>query len=214
MSYIKRNKASKIWPIQRKGTKYVVVPSSNREDGIPLLILVRDVLGFVKTKKELKKILNDKNIEVNGKLVCDEKRALLLFDVLYLKSMNKYYRLEVNEKKKFCLEEISEKESVHKISKVSGKKMLKNKKLQINLQDGTNLLSDTKVKVGDSALINLKDKKIEEILPIKEKSKVLVIKGKHIGKKGEILKIDGEEILLKTETEEIKIKEEEIIVLK
>ena len=47
-------------------------------------------------------------------------------------------------------------------------------------------------KVGDSAIIDLEKNKIIKILPVKEKSEVLVIGGKHIGEKGKITKISDE----------------------
>ena len=211
--HITRNNASKLWPIPRKGNKYVVVPSHNREDGIPLLIVMRDVIGMVRTRKELKRILNEGKIEINDRKVIDEKTSLLLFDVLKFNDVNKHYRLILNENKKYGLEEISDKEAHHKINKVTNKKVLKGNKLQINLNNGLNLISSVAVKVGDSVLVNFKEKKIEKTLPVKENSKILVIKGKHMGKRGEISKIEEHEIVVNSNGSELKIKGEELIVL-
>ena len=86
-------------------------------------------------------------------------------------------------------------------------------KVQINLSDGVNVLSSEKINVGDSVKINFDGMKIEKVLGIKEKSAALVIKGKHMGKKGVIVKVEGEEVIVKTGEHDIKIREEELIVL-
>jgi len=212
MAYAIRETVSKSWPIPRKGTKYVIVPSHNKKTGIPLLILMRDVLKFVKTRKELKTILHEKKVLVNNKPEKEENRTLVLFDTLKLEAMKKAYKVSISPNKKIILEEIPEKDVNQKICKVIDKKILKGKKTQINLNDSRNILSEEKIKTGDSVLIDLDKKKIEKILPVKENADVLVIKGKHMGKKGKITKVD-DEVSVKTEDSEIKIVEEELIVL-
>ncbi|MBI2628533.1 30S ribosomal protein S4e, partial [Candidatus Pacearchaeota archaeon] len=71
--HITRHNTSKRWPIPRKGTKYLVVPSRGNNDSIPLLIIMREILGIVKTRKELKKILNEKKVKINGLAIKEDK---------------------------------------------------------------------------------------------------------------------------------------------
>ena len=80
--YLKRNKAPKKWPIHRKGTSYVVRPSFSLEKGIPLLIVLRDLLKIVQNRKEVKKAIHSKSILINNKQILDEKHSILLFDVI------------------------------------------------------------------------------------------------------------------------------------
>ena len=82
------------------------------------------------------------------------------------------------------------KESNKKVSKIIGKKILRDKKIQLNLIDGRNFISNINCKVGDSVLINFKGKKIDKCLPLKEKMNVIVFDGNHSGETGEISKID------------------------
>jgi len=194
--HIKRNEMPKTWPLPRKGTKFVVVPSHNKENSIPLLIILRDILQIVKNRKEAKKIINGKKVKINFKFVKDVKQALQLFDILTLD--NKNFRV-VFKNKKFSLQEIGNEET--KISKIIGKKILKKNQIQFNFLDGSNLLVKEKAKVGDSIIINLKTKKIEKILPFKEKAKVIFIAGKHIGEEGKIKEIKEGEKLIKVEVE-------------
>lgn len=188
--HLKLQEAPKSWPIKRKGTTYVVKPKFNMSKGVPILILIRDVLKLASNRKEVKRIINEKKILLNEKPVRDEKNSALLFDTLTLVPAKKNYRVELSEKGKFKLEEIKETEAKEKFAKIIGKKTLKQKKIQLNLSDGRNFLSDIKCNTNDSVLINFKSKKIEKCVPLKEKAKIVVFEGKHIGKKGVISKIN------------------------
>ena len=57
MGHLKRQETSKIWPIERKGTKFIVKPASNNSNGMPVLTVLRDVLKLVQNRKEVKKII-------------------------------------------------------------------------------------------------------------------------------------------------------------
>ncbi|MAG79161.1 30S ribosomal protein S4e [Candidatus Pacearchaeota archaeon] len=190
--HLKRQKIPKNWPIPRKGTAYVVRPNFNIKNGIPILIIIRDILKLAQNKKEVKKAIHSKNILINNKIVRDEKNSALLFDIISIPPLKKHYKVELSEKGKFQAKEIKETESINKISKIINKKTLKGKKTQLNLSDGKNFISDIKCNVNDSVLINLKSKKIEKCLPLKEKAKVIVIGGKHIGEIGIINNINIE----------------------
>jgi len=188
--HLKRQKVPKNWPIKRKGTAYIVRPNANILNGIPILVALRDILKLAQNRKEVKKAIHSKNLLLNGFPVRDEKNSITLFDTLTLVPSNESYRLSLSEKGKFQIEKINAGEETHKIAKVINKKMLKGKKVQLNLSDGRNFLSDIKCNVNDSVLIDLKKKKIEKCLPLKEKGEVLVFAGKHAGKKANINKID------------------------
>lgn len=192
MTHLKRQKVPKNWPINRKGTTYVVRPNSNIGAGIPILIVLRDMLKVVQNRKEIKKAIHLKHILLNNKIVTDEKNSVLLFDIIELVPSKKYYRIEFSEKGKFKIIEIDEKAGNSKIAKVINKKILKGKKTQLNLIDGRNFISDLKCKVNDSVLINLKERRIEKCLLLKEGAKVIVFAGKHAGERGILNKIELE----------------------
>ena len=194
MAHLKREQSPKQWPIERKGTTYLVRPSYNIDQGIPVLLVLRDVLKFAKTRREVRKALNAKQVLLNGKEVFDEGSSAVLFDVITIMSQDgkqeKDYKVTIGRNKKFHVEEISKEKAGHKIAKIINKKTLKGKKTQINLSDGRNFISDVKCKVNDSVLIDLKNKKLERVLPLKENTKVIVFAGKHAGENGMIKGIE------------------------
>ncbi len=208
--YLTRSHAPRKWPLPRKGTKYLVRPAGDRERGLPLLIIIRDILGLAQSKKETQKLLNLGKIKVNYKPVKKVNYSIGLFDVLNLNGNN--YKL-VLEGKKFSIKEVKGDESKEKIARVDNKKILKGEKTQINLSDGRNYIMDKKVIVGSSVIIDLEKSKIKKVLPLKEGVKVLFISGKHTGSEGKIKSIK-EEIVAIVDESEIKTKKDSFIVIK
>lgn len=204
--HLKRKAIPKTWPVPKKGTKYLVLPSGN---GLPVLVAIRDMLKLAADKREVKKILNAKSVFVNNRLVRDIKFALKLFDILRLKE--KYYRLTIKNKK-YSLEEIKEKDSGVKIIKIIGKKICNNKKIQINLDDGRNYFTKEKFKIGDSVLIDFKEG-MKKFIQLKEKSKVFIKKGKHIGKIGIIEKLSEELAEIKIDAGKINVNLDSLIAI-
>ena len=200
--HLKRQKVPKSWPIPRKGSVYVVRPNFNLEKGLPILIILRDILKVTQNRREVKKVLHKKQILLNNSPVKNEKNNVLLFDVIKILPFKKSYRIELSENGKFKVNEISENEADKKIAKIINKKILKDRKTQLNLSDGRNFISDIKCKTNDSLLINLKDRKIEKHIPLKEKSNVIVFEGKHAGKKGRINKIDQDKKMVELDVDE------------
>lgn len=192
MSHLKRNAVPKTWPVKRKGTAFVVKPNLGLSNSLPLLIILRDLIKVANNRKEVKKMINMKNILLNGKTAKDEKEGVLLFDVITLVPSKKNYRLTILKNGKLNLKEIKENESIIKVAKIINKRRLKGKKTQLNLSDGRNFISDIKCEVNDSVIINLKDKKVESVIHLEEGSKVIVFAGKHSGEEGNIEQINKE----------------------
>jgi small subunit ribosomal protein S4e len=168
--YQKRSNIPKTWPILKKTSKYVVVAAHARKQSIPLLLILRDILGIARTRKEARYILLNNNVKINNKIRKNDAFPVQVFD-------------------KIQLEEISEKEADKKIIKISGKKILGKGQIQMNLQDGRNFLFKDKFGVGDSVVVNTKQNKIEKILNLEKNAKVEIIAGKHAGEKGVLKEI-------------------------
>lgn len=187
--YLKRNKFDKSWPLPRKGNKYLAISKHNQRDSIPLIIVMRDLLKLVKTKKELRKIMHEKQVKINNKEIRETNYPIGLFDVLTLPTIGKNFKALLSENKKIIFKEISEKEAETKIFKISDKKILGENRVQINFFHGRNIITKEKAKVGDSILFNLKENKIEKIIPMEKGKNAVVIKGAHAGKTGKIEEI-------------------------
>lgn len=207
MAHIKKTKMPKTWPVPRKGKRkrFIAIPSHSTNKGISLLFLIRDVLGLAKTRKEVRIMTFGGMVKINNKVRTDENFPVNVLDVVCLSAgkEERFYRLEIVNKK-FTLVEIDAKDADSKVVKIIGKKILSGGKVQMNLRDGQNFLSDAKFNVGDSAVLDTKKNVVKKILELKKGAHVEIIIGKHAGKKGEIV---GFEELIRGRNYEIKLED-------
>jgi len=179
MTYLKRLTVS--WAGKKKSNKYIAKPSGAhpQDKSMPLVVLLRDVLGVAGTSAEVKKIKNTGKILIDGKVCKDIKRGLGLFDVLTL--LDKNYRVIIRGKPRLI--EISDEEGKVKLCRITGKKIIPSGKLQLNLHDGRNILTDKKdYSVNDSILITLPEQEIKESIKFGPGCLVML-------KSGEIVKV-------------------------
>ena len=191
--HMKRLAAPKTWPIKRKGKQRFITRPYPRAPfmlGLPLTIILRDLLKISYNSKEVEYLVKNKKVLVNNLPRKNGKFLVSLFDVISFPQINKYYRLILGKNKKLNVIEINEQEADKKIIKIVRKQKVKGGKIQLTGLDSTNiLLEDTNLKVGDSVLYNLKTKQIEKELPLKEGMYVFFYKGSNIGQEGVIKKI-------------------------
>ena len=198
---MKRLTVPKTWRVEKKSTKYITRPKSGAhsfELGMSLNILFKDILKFCKTTKEVKAILQDKEILVDGKRRYDYKAMIGFMDVLGIPSLKEYYRIILNDKGNLETLKIKSNEAELKISKIINKRALGKNKVQINMSDGRNLiLKDSKYAVGDSLLITLPKQEVKEHLKLDKGAIVTFLGGKFIGQIATIEEVKGSIILAK-----------------
>jgi small subunit ribosomal protein S4e len=215
--HLKRSNIPKFWPIPRKGTKYIAVASHNQNESIPLLLVLRDNLKILKNKKELKRLLLEKKVLVNHKPVREFSFPVSLLDIITIPDMKANYQIGLSKNKKMTFEKVSDKEAQTKVYKVLNKKVLGDKKIQLNLMHGKNIISKENVKTGDSVLFDFKENKIVKVIKMEKGKNAFVIEGKHAGYHGkieEILERGGKNIAkITSDKEKINVWLKNIIVM-
>ena len=202
--HLKRHFAPKTWKIKRKGIKFVAKPSPGPHKismSFPLNVVLRDVLGYANSNREVKFILEKKEVMVDGIRRKDYRFPVGLLDVLSLKDINEHFRIVLDKKGKLDLIKIGEEERGLKLNKITGKKMIKGK-IQLNLYDGKNIfVKENSYKVGDSVLLTLGEKnEIKEHISFGKNILIYLTGGKHTGQIGKVQDIIGNRILYKTES--------------
>jgi len=188
--HLKRQEAPTKLPIPRKGTKFVARALSNVKNSVPVVIAIRDILLLARTTAEVKKMIHQKLLKLNGRPVKDYRESITLFNIL---EADKPYVLTLIETGKFALEEV--KDPTMRLCKVTSKTLIKNNKIQLNLHDGSNLISENKISIGDSVYLDMSGK-IKKHIPMEKGKRVLVIKGKYLGLKGAIESLEGNEVTI------------------
>lgn len=198
--HIKRLAAPKTWPIRRKGLKFVTktLPGPHSlETGMPFGVLLKEVLNYANTTREVKKILNSNEIKIDGKVRKDFRFSVGIFDTIEFVNTNNYFRVILNKKGKIDLIKIKKEELSLKPCKIIGKAMVRGK-LQLNLYDGKNIFVDNNsYKVGDTVILLLPEQKISKHLKLDKKSTIFLTGGKHMGEVGNVEDIVENKIIYK-----------------
>ncbi|MBI2145996.1 30S ribosomal protein S4e [Candidatus Woesearchaeota archaeon] len=196
-NHLKRLTAPKQWNFSRKGTTFVLRPNPGAHSldmGMPLGVVIRDVLHLTKTLAEAKKLIHGSEILVDGVRRTDHRHIVGLFDVLSITPLKKNYRFLLDQKGRLLLQEITATESSLKPCQVVGKSVMRGGKIQYNLHDGKNVFLDGAARVGDTVLLDLPSLQAKEILPLKPGATVFVTRGRRAGDVGVLKSIKGGEV--------------------
>jgi small subunit ribosomal protein S4e len=186
----KRLSVPKSWPVERKEEMFTVKADAgpHGESGVPLLILLRDVLGYVDSRKEARYALNQDSILINGTTVSDEERPVGMFDILAFTEREEYYRVFPDEGGRLTMTPVDEESAGSKLGKITGKQHVPGGELQLTLHDGQTLLVDegTDYDVGDSLVVGNDDDEVVAHFEYEEGALATAVAGKHAGQIGTI----------------------------
>jgi small subunit ribosomal protein S4e len=185
----KRLSVPKSWPVARKEQHYTVKASAgpHGESGVPLLILLRDVLGYADSKKEARYALSQGSVQVNGESPSDVRRPVGMFDIISFIERKEYYRVFPDEGGRLALTPIDAADTDGKLGKVTQKHHVDGGRIQLGLHDGRTLLTDDESIGGNDSIIIATDG--DEILahfPYEEGALVTTVQGRHAGEVGYI----------------------------
>jgi small subunit ribosomal protein S4e len=186
---IKALNAPKAVHIHRKESTWTVKTKAGahkKESSVSLGIAIRNFTGLAQNLKEVKIILNNGDIKVNGRVRKDYQFGVGLFDVISVEKQKAFYRVLIDSKGRVILKEMK-KDSNTKLCRVE-KKISTPKGLQITTNDGLTIIGNT-AKVGDTLLISMPENKVEEVFAAKKDAIVYITKGVHCSEQGKITEI-------------------------
>lgn len=190
MTHRKRLAAPDTWPIERKGETFTVGAGAgpHDEEGVPLVIVLRDVLGYVDNAREAKYAVRSDEIVINGDPVTDHQRPLGIFDIVAFAEQDEYYRVFPGPGGRLSLTPIDAEAAATKLSKVTGKRQLDGGRTQLSLHDGGTVVVDdpTTYATGDSIILDLETGDVVHHLPYEEGAMVTAVDGRHAGQIGVI----------------------------
>jgi len=191
----KRIAAPRSWKIERKVSHWITKPRPGahpRDRSIPLLVVVRDMLKLADNAREAKRIVNEGDVLVNGKVRRDRKFGVGIFDIIAIPRLKSYYMVLLDKKGNLSLVGIGEEAASRKLCRVDGKRLLKEGRIQLNMHDGRNILPGElgkEIRTHDSLMISIPDNEVVQHFAYQAGSKVVVIGGKHSAQTGEIEEI-------------------------
>ncbi|UCF58467.1 MAG: 30S ribosomal protein S4e [Candidatus Bathyarchaeota archaeon] len=199
--HLKRKPAPKFWPIHRKEFVWAVRPKPGPHPTlrcIPLALIVRDILGLAKTRKEAKTIISQGKIKVNGKSQLEEHFPTGLMDIISIPEMKKTYRILPSEKG-LILHSIGPEEALFKLCRIENKNVIKGGRMQLNLHDGRNIqvqVQDPRkpeedvYHTLDVLKTSIPSQEITAHLKLSEDIHAIIVGGKNVGKYGKIATVE------------------------
>ncbi len=186
----KRLSVPNSWPVERKTETYTVKAGAgpHGEDGVPLLVLLRDVLGYVDSKKEARYALNQDSVLVNGDAISDERRPIGMFDIIAFTEREEYYRVFPDEGGRLALTPIDADAAGSRLGKIVRKEQVTGGAFQLTLHDGTNIRVDDagEYAPNDSLVIDNEDKSVVAHFVYEEGALVTAVDGQHAGDIGTV----------------------------
>jgi small subunit ribosomal protein S4e len=185
---VKRQLAPTFWAIKRKESQFVlrVMPGPHpKHRAYPLGMVLRDVLKIASTMHEAERILNAGKVKVDCVVKCDSNLAIGLMDIIEL-ATGQVYRMVPKDSALLTTIAIEDSEKGVKLVRVRSKTTIKGKKTQYGFHDGKTLISDQKLKVGDTCMIDVSKVQIKSHFAFEKGSTALIITGENAGTVGKI----------------------------
>jgi len=186
---VKRQMAPTFWNIRRKKGRFVlrVKPGAHpKRRAYPLGIILRDVLKIANTMHEAERIVNGGKIKVDGIIRRDVNFGVGLMDIVELASIGQAYRFVPKDSRLLVPVSVNEDEKFKKLLKITSKVAIKGSKVQYGFHDGKTVISDQKMRVGDTCVVQLPESKINEHIEFEMGSVVLVTSGENAGGVGKV----------------------------
>lgn len=184
--HLKRLNAPKSWHIARKTEKFIArtSPGPHNANAMPVAVWLRDHMRFASNMKEVKQILVQKDVIINGKPCRNPRMGIGIFDIISVPRINKHYRILRDKRGRHKTIEIDAESAKSRLAKIRNKTVVPGGKVQLNLRFGANVLADNTYKPGDSVVISLEPENRFAILdhfPFAVGNMAMVIGGKHSG---------------------------------
>jgi len=190
---LKRQMAPQFWGITRKNKRFVITvkPGPHKKHySVPTAVFLRDMLKIVTSLREAKTAIYSGRVKIDGVVRKSLHHAIGLMDVVELQDVSDVYRLVPTEDKLLKPIKINESEKSKKLVRVTSKTTINKGKLQIGFHDGRSTISDTKVNIGDTCLIQVPKQKIIEVIKLETGCQGLVTRGNNAGQIGKIETIE------------------------
>jgi len=162
------------------------------EESIPLMMAVRDFMGLANTSREVRKIIGERKIMVDGRWGTNYRYPLGIMDVVSIPSIKKHYRVLKDPLGKIGVYEIPEAKAKWKLVRIMNKTIVRGGFTQLNLHDGRNIIVQRHYNTKDVLKIELPSQKIIAHYPFEEGKICMITGGRHAGK---VVTIDRHEVV-------------------
>jgi small subunit ribosomal protein S4e len=186
---VKRQMAPTFWNIRRKESQFVlrVRPGGHaKTKAYPIGIILRDVLKIANTMHEAENIVRSGKVKIDGSIRRDVNFGVGLMDVMELITTGQVFRFVSKDSKLLVPLSINPEEKSKKMIKITSKVVTAGNRLSYGFHDGRTIISDQKMRVGDTCLVESLDNKIIQHVRFETGCMALVTSGENAGSIGKV----------------------------
>lgn len=189
--HLKRLNAPKHWMLDKLGGIWAPRPSTGPHklrECLPLIILLRNRLKYALNTKEVKYILMQRLVKVDGKARTDKTYPAGFMDVIGIEKTNEYFRLLYDVRGRFIVHRVDPEEGKYKLARVKALEMGAKKVPYIVTHDGRTIrYPDPLVAVNDTVKIDIETGKMTDFVKFETGNLAMISGGKNTGRVGVIV---------------------------
>jgi len=189
--HLKRLNAPKHWMLDKLGGIWAPRPSTGPHklrECLPLIILLRNRLKYALNTKEVKYILMQRLVKVDGKARTDKTYPAGFMDVIGIEKTNEFFRLLYDVRGRFIVHRVSPEEGKYKLARVKTLAMGLKKVPYIVTHDGRTIrYPDPMVAVNDTVKVDIETGKMSEFVKFETGNLAMISGGKNTGRVGVIV---------------------------
>jgi len=189
--HLKRLNAPKHWMLDKLGGIWAPRPSTGPHklrECLPLIILLRNRLKYALNTKEVKYILMQRLVKVDGKARTDKTYPAGFMDVIGIEKTNEFFRLLYDVRGRFIVHRVSPEEGKYKLARVKALAMGTKKVPYIVTHDGRTIrYPDPAVAVNDSVKVDIETGKMIDFVKFETGNLAMISGGKNTGRVGVIV---------------------------
>lgn len=189
--HLKRLNAPKHWMLDKLSGIFAPKPSPGphkQRECLPLLLVLRNRLKYALTGREVRSILMQRLIKVDGKVRTDSTYPLGFMDVIDIEKTDEHFRLVYDTKGRFVVHRITREESSYKLAQVRKLEFGKGGVPYVATHDGRTIrYPDPEIKVGDTVMLDIETGKIKDFIKFDVGNLVMITGGHNNGRVGVVV---------------------------
>jgi len=189
--HLKRLDAPKHWMLDKISGKWAPRPRAGPHklrECLPLIILLRNRLKYALTAREVKYILMQRLIKVDGKVRTDSRFPSGFMDVITIEKTGEHFRLLYDTKGRFSIQRITEEESKYKLTRVEKLQTLPGDVPVLFTNDARTIrYPHPDIKIHDTVKLDIETGKITERIPFEIGNLAMAIGGHNLGRVGVVV---------------------------
>jgi len=189
--HLKRLAAPSHWMLDKLTGRYAPRPSAGPHklrECVPIVIFLRNRLKYALTYHEVKMILKQRQVLVDGKVRSDLTFPTGLMDVVSIPKTGEHFRLLFDVKGRYTVHKIKAAEAKYKLGKVTRTQIGPKGVPYIVTHDGRTIrYPDPHVKVNDTVKIDLETGRMTEYVKLDTGVLVLCTGGRNMGRVGTLV---------------------------